>query len=65
MFNCLKAPNFLKVLNSRNNDLVVKVPSSQSKGSWFETTEWLQGHISLSSFWGRLVEYLKLLGTEW
>ena len=33
--------------------LVVKVLDSQSRGPLFKTTGWLQGRLSLSSFWGR------------
>ena len=36
-----------------SNDLVVKVLDSQSKGSVFKTTGWLQGRPSLSPFRGR------------
>ena len=65
LFNFLKALNFLKVLNSRSNELMVKILDSQSRGPQFKTTGWLLGQLSLSSFLGRSVEYLKLLGTEW
>ena len=44
---------------------MVKILDSQSRGPQFKITGWLQGQLSLSSFQGRSVEYLKLLGTEW
>ena len=65
LFNFLNALNFLKVLNSWSNELVVNVLDFQSMGLWTKTTGWLQGQLSLSSFRDRSVEYLKFLGTEW
>ena len=35
-----------------SNDLVVKALDSQSRGSMFKTTGWLQGQLSLSSLGG-------------
>ena len=48
-----------------SNGLVVKALDSQSRGPMFETTGWLQGRLSLSSFRGRWNEYQEFLGTEW
>ena len=53
--------NFLKVLSSWSNDLVVKVLHSQSRGPGFKTTGWLEDQLSLSSFRGRSIEYLELV----
>ena len=39
-------------LNLHVNGLVVKALNCQSKGPWFETSGWLQGRLSLSSFRG-------------
>ena len=46
------------------NGLVVKALDSQSRGSVFKTTGWLQGRLNLSSFRGRQSEYQELLGTN-
>ena len=40
-----------------------KVLDSQSRGPRFETTGWLQGQLSLSSFRGQSIEYEELLET--
>ena len=37
---------YLKLSISWSNDLVVKVLDSQSRGTVFKTTGWLQGHPS-------------------
>ena len=44
-----------------SNDLVVKVLHSQCKGPGFKSTRWLEDQLSLSSFWGRSIEYLELV----
>ena len=38
--------------NIHFDGLVVKVLDFQSRGPVFKTTGWLQGWLSLSSFWG-------------
>ena len=43
-----------------SNVLVVRCWIS-NPGSWFKTTEWPQGHISLASFWDWSSEYQKTL----
>ena len=40
------------ILLQWSNGLRVKALDSQSKGPMFKTTRWLQGRLSLSSFWG-------------
>ena len=42
-----------KILNLWSDDLIVRVLDSQSRGSWFKSTRWLQDQLSLSSFRGR------------
>ena len=39
--------------NNMSSGVVVKVLDSQSRGPVSKTTGWLQGRLSLSSFWGR------------
>ena len=48
------------------NGLVVKALDSQSMCPVVKTTGWLQGRLSLSSFWGLdKMSTRKFLGTEW
>ena len=43
---------------------MVKMLDSQSKGLEFKTAWWLQDHLNLLPFQGRLNEYQEVLGTK-
>ena len=49
----------------KSNGLVVKALDSQSRGSMFKITGWLQHRLSLSSLRGQSNKYHEFLETLW
>ena len=52
----LELPQIGRMTISTSNGLVVNALDSQSRSHTSNSTEWLQGQLSLSSFRGRSIE---------